>query len=484
MVIFSHLGTARRLFTRGGVAHEIRTSASDPDCLSPVTPERFCSLVEKCNHRVCRREKNPKDGKFVWRKTGFPISSAKIMLETDEARNNLPPIVQISAAAILTKAGQVLGRGYHDHGGGVLVTAKTLPVEMPFESARASLLGLLDDFRFTSPSDLSRAVASFISPALKAGGHIADDFPIDVAEADQSQSGKTFRQKLVCKIYDEIPAAIIQSRGGVGSLDEALATALITGRPFIAMDNFRGKLDSTLLEEATRGHEVVTCRALRRSVEVRTRPFNFQLSLNDGEFTRDVANRSIITRIRKQPPGFIYRQYKEGRLGDHVEANQNYYLGAVFACIREWQRLGRPTTADTRHSFRGWSQALDGIIQHVMRLEPLLDGHSAQQDRVANPNLQWLRAILLSAKSGDIGIEINTGQFLRIAEDAGIDFPGNPNSKDDPAIRAGRILGKLFRDSEGHPVIVDGFLFSRNEGADYSGNGSGQIRKFYTIQKA
>lgn len=486
-IIFTHLGSARRLFARGGIPHEVKTSPTQPDYLAPITPERFCSLVEGFNHRVCRREmvkQESGENRTVWRKTGLPISSAKILLETDAARNNLPTISQISAAPILTKDGTVLGHGYHEHGDGVLVTSKLLPVDMPIESARTAILGLLDDFLFTSPSDKSRAVASILSPALKAGEHIADDFPIDVAEADQSQSGKTFRQKLVCLIYGETPSAIIAPRGGVGSLDESIAAALIKGRPFVALDNFRGKLDSTLLEEATRGHEVVTCRALRTSVEVRTRPFNFQLSTNGAEFTRDVSNRSVITRIRKQPPGYNFRSFPEGALDTHVSMNRTFYLGAVFAVIREWQRLGCPITSDTRHSFRGWTQALDGIVQHVLKLPPLLDGHRDQQDRVANPNLQWLRDIILAAPPGDIDRKMNTGQFLRIADDAGIEFPGNPNSKDDPAIRAGRILGRLFRDSEGKPILVDGFAFSRVEAPDYSPSADGGLRKFYTISGA
>lgn len=79
---------------------------------------------------------------------------------------------------------------------------------------------------------------------------------------------------------------------------------------------------------------------------------------------------------------------------------------------------------------------------------------------------------------------MNTGQFLRIADDAGIEFPGNPNSKDDPAIRAGRILGKLFRDTDGQSILIDGFTFNRIEAPDYSSNADGGLRKFYTINHA
>jgi hypothetical protein len=484
-IIFTAIGRTERIFTRGGIVHEVKISTTELDYLAPIKDERFCSLVEGFGHRVCRRElaKQP-DGKMrkVWRQASLPISSAKILLATDAAQKELPPIASLSVSPILTRDGKVLSRGYHAFGDGVLVTSKVIPVEMPIESAKVAIMGLLDDFRFTSPSDRSRAVASILSPALKSGGHIADDFPIDVGEADQSQSGKTLRQKIVCKIYGETPSAIIAPRGGVGSLDEAIATALIKGRPFIALDNFRGRLDSTLLEEATRGHEVVTCRALKTSVEVRTRPFNFQLTTNGAEFTPDVSNRSIITRIKKQEPGYRFKKYPEGDITAHVMANQSFYLGAVFAVIREWQRMDCPITSDTRHSFRGWTQALDGIIQHVMNLPPLLDGHMEQQKRCANPSLQWLRDVINAATPADIGRELRMGDFLNIADDAGINFPaGNPNSKDDPAIRAGRILGKLFKEAEEEKIIIDGYSFSRITAPDYSINAGGGLRKFYTI---
>src|SRR5262245_42173405 len=38
--------------------------------------------------------------------------------------------------------------------------------------------------------------------------------------------------------------------GGVGSLDESYSQALLSGRPFVMIDNLRGRLDSQLLEMA------------------------------------------------------------------------------------------------------------------------------------------------------------------------------------------------------------------------------------------
>jgi hypothetical protein len=89
--------------------------------------------------------------------------------------------------------------------------------------------------------DRSRAIASFITPALKTGGLIQGKVPADVAEADQSQSGKTYRQKLVAAVYNESVSIVSQKIGGVGSVDESLSARLVEGRPFIQFDNFRGR---------------------------------------------------------------------------------------------------------------------------------------------------------------------------------------------------------------------------------------------------
>jgi hypothetical protein len=484
-IIFPAMGEKKRLFMRDRCIHEIFTSRGDADFLAPVTPERFVNLVEGFGRRVARREKKP-DGEIVWRSTTFPMGAAKALLASDVAGEALPRIAQLVNCPILTKDGEVLSRGYHEHEGGTFVGSGGSPPDVPLKPAIEALEALLADFAFTTPSDRARALASLLSPALKAGGWIADDFPVDVAEADQSQSGKTYRQTLVARLYGERAVSIAPAKGGVGSLDESISAAMVRGRPFITLANFRGRLDSTILEEATRGAGRVTCRTLRASAEIETRPFNWQLSTNGAEFTRDIANRSIITRIRKQPDGYPFRTFPEGDLLAHLETNQPFYLGAVFAVLRAWRAHGCPTTAERRHDFRGWCQALDWIVQNILGTPPLLDGHREEQARTANPALQWLRDVALAATAaGQTNRQLSTADLCSVAEDAGIDFPGNPASREEPAQRAGKILGRLFRESEGRPVSVDGFAVVREQISTYlPGRGEYADKPFYTVRES
>lgn len=486
-IIFSVMALEHRIFLRGGDVQEVIAEGNEPAHFYPISAERFCSLIENYRHRVARRERQESkrgDGEvnYIWRSCRFPIHIAKILLSSNAARNYLPHVCQLVACPILTKEGTVIGGGYHVHGGGTYITGGELPRTLPVDFAVYVILSLLDDFNFVTLSDKSRAVASILSPALKMGGWIDDDFPMDVAEADQSQSGKTYRQKVVCRIYNEVPSAIAAPRGGVGSLDETISAALIKGCPFITLDNFRGILNSTILEQAIRGLPRVTCRALRISASVNTRPFNWQLSTNGAEFTRDIANRSIITRIRKQPRDYQFKEYAEGGLEAHVAALQPLYLGAVFSIIQEWSRNGCQKTTETRHDFRGWCQSLDWIVQNIFRLAPLLDGHREEQARTANPAMQWLREVTMAARGAKrLDCELTTAQLVGIAEDAAIDFPGNAASKEEPPQRAGKLLGRVFKESDGQPVTVDGLIVTRTERSVNNEGRGNEMQKIYTI---
>jgi hypothetical protein len=482
--MFATLGEQRKIFIRGTSVHEV-VKSDDVHYLSPITAERFCSVVESTGKFVAKREeRNDPDGKksFAWRRCTLPASHAKTILASDPAQRLLPAIRQVVNCPILTPDGRILEQGYHDHEGGTYITSGQKCEAVELSIAIPALKHLLMDFDFPSTSDYSRAFASLISPALKMGGWINDDFPLDLAEADQSQSGKTYRQKLVCRIYGEKPSSITISKGGVGSTDEKISEALIRGKPFITLGNVRGKIDSQILEEALRGTGRVTCRTLRNSAEVDCRPFLWQLSTNGAELTRDLANRAIVCRIRKRPDAYKWRIHPEGDLESHIIRNQGFYLSCVFAVIKDWHRLGCPITDENRHDFRGWCRALDGIVQMV-GCSPLLDGHREQQQRTANPGLQWLREIILSARPEDFGRELYTTNLVDIAEDHDIAFPGNPYSKDDPSIRAGKILGKIFKDAGSDEIAVDGFTFTRMESEDYTAAGGSRVVKKYTISK-
>ena len=208
---------------------------------------------------------------------------------------------------------KILYKGYHDVHGGIYVSHRNEEIVLPeLDTAIDLILDAIKDF--VTQSDKSRAVASLISPALRTGKFLGDaDFPIDISEGDQSQSGKTFRLKLICAIYGETPYVIANHVGGVGSLDESISSALLAGIPFILFENFRGRMNSQLVESCLRGTGMAPARIPHRGeVQVSTAHINWQLSSNGIEATRDFVNRSVINRISKRPTGYKFASYPEG----------------------------------------------------------------------------------------------------------------------------------------------------------------------------
>jgi hypothetical protein len=488
-IIFSRIAGDHEWFTQNDRVVEKAESFDDKGgrriILKELTPERAVSELErlatKHGKKVAkwevRKDKDSNSVRRYWRAAMMPQNTMKILLETTEARTHLPRITTITSAPLLVEDGKggvkVLGHGYHPQAGGVFVDCEAEIPEVPLQAAADSLIALHGDFDFCTPADLSRAIGVSLSPALKT--FIEDDFPMHVSEAVESQSGKDYLQKVHLRIYAESAMGITKSKGGVGSLDESIFNAILTGRRFLCIGNLRGELDSQVMEDAIRGHRFIQGRGYRMAGTVDTKPLIWQLSTNGAQFTRDIANRSIVTRIRKRASGYKFREYPEGDLLGHIKINQAYYLGCVFAVIREWVSKGKLKTKDSRHDFRGWCQAVDWIVRNIFHLPPLLDGHKEQLDRTANPDLQWLRDVsnaILNLEQG--GSMFTAGGIGAICTEEGLSLPGMRKGSDEKIeLVIGRIMGRVFKnhatkvDDEFSRIEVDGNLIIRQSREEY-----------------
>jgi hypothetical protein len=381
----------------------------------------------------------------------------------------------------------VSARGY-DKNTRLLVTGGKTPPELPLKEAVPALLGLLTEFDFQSDGDKARAVASLISPALKAGQFLKGRVPADVAEADQSQSGKTYRQKVIAALYNERLSLVTSREGGVGSIDESLNQQLVAGRPFIQFDNFRGRFESAHLEAFLTAEGSFPCRVPHRGeVTVPPEKYFVLLTSNGVDTTRDLANRSNIIRIRKKPSNFVFTKFPEGDLLAHVRARQAFYLGCIFAVIRHWHAEEQPRSDETRHDFREWVHVVDWIVQSVFGLGPVMDGHQQAQERVSSPALVWLRRVVLAiSDSGEVDRALTATDLHGLCDSADIEVPGlRPGSDEDKGKKIiGGVMAKLFRDSD--MLDVDGFQVVRAEqyvARDNTNAGGGFKSRTYTVRK-
>lgn len=455
--IFQRIAPTHSLFWRGGALVEL-SETSGVASLELVKPAAFRSRVERLGNVMAWRQV---DGEAALRCAHMSKDAAEAIMATLEARELLPPIASVLRCPVVVEGAggspTVLGKGYHREAGGLLIVAGEIPPQVPVDEAVKSLRWLVEEVHFQSPGDEARALAAFIVPALRMGGLLNGPLPIDVAEADQSQAGKGYRHNLICALYGEASYFVTARNGGVGSTDESFAAALIAGRPFVCLDNFRGKLDSQTLEAFITAPGLFPARVPHRGeVQIDPRRFMLQMSSNGMEATRDLANRSSICRIRKRP-GFAYRD----TLGE-LKARQPYFLGCVFAVVAEWIASGKPRSKDRRHDFHEWAQSLDWICREILGTAPLMDGHQSAQERVSNPALTWLRAVALALEGeGRIGETLIASELAELSEIHGLEIPGlKPGADEDRAKRqVGSLLRRVFAD--GDSVDVDGCQVAR-----------------------
>jgi hypothetical protein len=476
--LFKHMAQSKRYFVRGGKIMKVVLREDGSLALEVLEAEAARSDFEKFGRLAVYRV--GANGEKVLKPTVCPTETAKALLASEEALTLLPKVNGlINCPIIFEQEGtlHVANPGY-DAQSQLLITGGKTPPGVDLDTAVQKLLELVAEFDFCSEGDKSRAIASLFTPAMKLGGFIKSCVPADVAEADQSQSGKTYRQRVVATIYNEAVSLVTNRQGGVGSVDESLSQAVVAGRPFIQLDNFRGRVDSQHLEAFLTAGGSFPCRIPHKG-EIRVQSDNFFVFLtsNGVDTTRDFANRSSVIRIRKKPAGFKFRKYEEGDLLAHVKANQAFYLGCIFTVIRAWHRAGKPKTDETRHDFREWVQILDWIVQNIFKLKPIMDGHQQAQEHISNPDVVFLRAVALAVeKAEQFGRPLTASDILAICEAADISIPGQRRADADPdrlVLVIGRSMGRLFRDSlvrqiDGYQIERQETDVRRNDGQGYS----------------
>jgi len=470
--IFKKIAPTHKLFTRGGIVMELRSDDKKGLRLDVMKSQSFRSRIEKMGTLFAWRA--GRGGEAVLKSVVCPSDTAEALLACQASEELLPTVRGLASCPVIVEIDgqiQILGKGYHPANGGLLVTSGDKPPDMPLEEAIQTLKLLVEEFEFSTPNDRSRALASFITPALRIGGWLRGHIAVDMAEANASQSGKGYRQNLIFSVYNERPSLVTLKNGGVGGLDESISQALIYGRPFIQVDNIRGKLDSQFIEMMLTAGGMISARIPQKAeVLVDSRHFILMMTSNGVETTPDLANRSSIIRIRKRE-GYTFKTFPEGDLLDNVKANQPYFLSAVFAVIRAWHEAGKQHTTDTQHDFREWAQTLGWIVENILGEAPLMDGHRHAQERVSNPALTWLRRVALAVEADNrLDEDIMASDLAELCEGHSIEIPGLRDFSDETGRnkRVGILMRKAFGDTT--EVQIDRCTIKRTEKNHYYQN--------------
>lgn len=481
LMLGSLLAKTNKYYNRSGTVTTVGKDKDNRPIIETLKPAALASVFEA----VAKTMKYIKEkGQFVPQEAISSEQDAKLIQHCRAFQELLPPIFLLSRCPVLIERdSQLVQVSGYDRDSGILAFGEPA-AEVLLEDAVTLLSEMLADFHFASLADRARALAALITPALVFGELLNGRAPVDLGETDASQSGKGYRAKLTAAVYGHIVKTVTQKKGGVGSMEESFATALIQGYNFISFDNVRKAVDSPALESFLTEDNFLARVPHLAAVEIDPHRVIVQFTSNKAEITADLANRSSCVRILKQPEDYRFQQYAEGDILEHVRANQPLYLGAVFAAVKTWHQAGMPRSDATGHDFRPWAGALDWIAQNILGTGPLLEGHRQTQVRMSTPHLNWLRDVALAVRNNQ-----QLGQWLRASDLAEIisdvpdlELPGLPKDGDltDKEVRKKvlQAIGRRMSQCFGADSIrmLDGFEIQRQETEDKE---RGRVHKKY-----
>lgn len=475
--IFRLAGAQHGLFYSNGLVMKLQqVSGKALPKLIPLEPAAARSEFEKYARFGRHSEKKTTEGVLS-------ESDAKAILLCDNARELLPNVTALLNRPVPVLHNgriEVLQAGYNARTG-YLVAGGSIKEPDTVEEAVAFIEQILADFTFQTKSDISRAIACLLTPALNLGGFINGRIPVHIIEANESQTGKGTFLEFQSLVYGEVPILVTRKKGGVGSLDEIFSEALLTGRPFIQFDNVRGELNSEILEAFLTNPATLLVRTpYSKSMQI-DGSFRFvTITSNDMTITEDLANRASFIRLENEANREFTKINGMG-LEEVIPLLQPYFMGAITKIIRHYHEQGMPKTEEKRHPRREWAQKLDWIVQNIFKLPPLMDGHEAAQQRVQNPALAFVRILAIHVeKAGRLGDELRAQELADICETGGIEIPGLDKkgaeryTEKQEAQRIGQLMSQAFGlvheiDVEAYKVIRSERLEMNSAGNTYSG---------------
>jgi hypothetical protein len=481
--LFNAIASTRRFFYRGGTVVEV---VEDPDEGFISKPLSAAAFVSRFDEYVNFTKSGAAGTDPII--ANISEQQAKIYLKTTAAQTCLPHLNGIlNCPMLVEKDGRLIevNQGYNLETGYFVTSAQPAEnVELAF--AVGILSKILCEFDFVTPGDRSRAIASMLTPALKLGGFIKGAVPVEVAEADQSQSGKGYRQKLIGAIYNQKLALVTNKKGGVGSFEESICEHLVKGRVFIQLDNWRGRLDSELLESFITADGSFPARVpFLGSMSVNPGKFILFISSNGFEATKDLTNRSSIIGIRKRVD-HQFEQFEGGRdLLEFSKFIQPVLIGAVFTVIKEWHRQGKPRTSEKRHDFYEWCQVLDWIVQNLFDAAPLMEGHDEAKRIAVNTSLSFLRTLSIKLRARHaIDQALAAGEISQICIEEDLEIPGvkmEEQTVEQGPQQIGKIMKPLFKGGE--EFTFGEFKVSRSSQQQLSEQGHPFTAYRYTFQQ-
>lgn len=419
----------------------------------PFTAASIASFVDQPT--ICRFVKKSGDGALA--RTSLSEKEGRLLVESPRSENLhlLRQVDFVAPAPVLawTVSGTETITGYSKHHR--ILAEERLIIPFQVATAVTVLNDVLRDFRFATAGDEGRALAFLLTPALVRGGFLdTERSPFFFLRKNLPGTGGGIFMKMVASIYHSKPHSIIPRDEKTAKED--ISKLLLDGASLIYLDNMTGTaLRKMPFLESLLTEPIFLARALFRHHSIDVSRTVFACTSNGALLSTDLATRSVDIAMCKQPEGYSFYSWPEGGLLNRVAELKGLYLNAVYILIKDWAQRGRPSGPGlTGFRFSAWEKACSWILNHHFSL-PLLDSaHQIAQQRLADPNHDYVRALLQCVVKSTSTDTYSTTELVKLAICEQL-LPSGASVQDE-ARRLGRILSKYFPD-DGRHTFCDEF---------------------------
>jgi len=231
------------------------------------------------------------------------------------------------------------------------------PTKDEAKAALARLRGLLDDFPFAAPRDVSES--AWLAALLTIVGRSAVDGPVPLTLIDASEkgSGKTLLADVLGAISQGESLPRQTQPESREEWKKTMLTIALEAPPVVLFDNVSSKFGSDALDAFLTGTRYQD-RLLSKneSVSPKTRTV-FVVTANNPSFKQDTIRRSLHVRITPKEERPDQRAtFKHPNILRHIRGNRGQYLRDVLTLLRAYFAAGcPPVEMRTMGSYEEWS---------------------------------------------------------------------------------------------------------------------------------
>ncbi len=289
----------------------------------------------------------------------------------------LPPLTTVTMAPVLSPEGEIQTEpGYHADSQsyywpmpGVEVPGVSVsPSKDEVKRAKALLLDeMLGDFPFDSNAEKANALALLLLPFGRQV--IEGPTPIHFIEAPKAGTGKSKLAHLATMLTcGPSGAASISETTDEEEWRKRITSSLLTGSPFLFIDNITQTLQSSNISTATTKREWKD-RILGTNDEV-TLDIRvvWIVTANNASMSVDNARRSIRIRLNarvEDPFTRLPETFRHPNLEKWVFEHWGELVWACLTLWRAWVAAGKPAGTAVLGSFEDWAATMSGLMDVI-----------------------------------------------------------------------------------------------------------------------